>query len=246
MGIRFICPNCDKKLNVKTHLAGKRGICPDCATRIRIPSDQSAVSSNEEQAVTQSYQVAQQAEDKARVPLSIVRCLNEKPDLLWYIRPAGGDEYGPADNNLLRAWVSQNRIGADTELRRDDWLQWKPASDIFIDFSAAPISDAASTLTSETTSTAIQNGQTPTTYEEDVDLGDEEFLSTLEYQADDTNGDSAFANLNIDQSTMAQRNLQSQDSSKNKWVTGIALGILSVIILVALVVIIISSQQPDP
>ena len=246
MGIRFICPNCDKKLNVKSHLAGKRGICPDCKTRIRIPSDPSVGSSNDEQAVAKSYQVAQQAKDKARVPLSIARCLNEKPHLSWYIRPAGGDKYGPADNDLLLAWVSENRIGADTELRRDDWLQWKPASDIFIDFSAAPISDAASTWTSETTNTAIQNGQTPTTYEKDVDLGDEEFLATLEYQADDTNGDSAFANLNIDQSTMAQRNLQSQDSSKNKWVTGIALGILSVIILVALVVIIISSQQPDP
>lgn len=242
MGIRFICPNCDKKLNVKSHLSGKRGICPDCGTRIRIPSDQSAVSSNDEQAVTKSYQVAQQAADKARVPLSIARCLNEKPDLSWYIRPAGGNEYGPADNNLLRVWVSENRIVADTELRRDDWLQWKPASDIFIDFSAAPISDTSSTLTSETTSTAIQSRQTPTTYEEDVDLGDEEFLAALEYQAGDSNGDSTFSNLEIDQSTMAQRNLQSHNSSKNKWVTGIALGILSVIILVSLVVIVISSQ----
>ena len=242
MGIRFICPNCDKKLNVKSHLAGKRGICPDCATRIRIPSEQSAVSSNGEQAATKSYQVAEQAEDKARVPLSLERCLHEKPDLNWYIRPAGGDEYGPADNDLLRAWVSENRIGADTELRRDDWLQWKPASDIFIDFSAASTSDNASTSTSKTSSSTHQNGQTPTTYEEDVDLGNEEFLAALEYQADDTNGDSTFANLNIDQSTMAQRNLQSQDSSKNKRTTGIALGILSVIILVSLVVIVILSQ----
>ncbi len=242
MGIRFICPNCDKKLNVKSHLAGKRGICPDCATRIRIPSEQSAVSSNGEQAATKSYQAAEQAEDKLRVPLSIERCLHEKPELNWYIRPAGGDEYGPADNDLLRAWVSENRIGADTELRRDDWLQWKPACDIFIDFSAASTSDNSSTSKNETASSTNQNGQTPTTYEEDVDLGDEEFLAALEYQADDTNGESAFANLNIDQSTMAQRNLQSQDSSKNKRTTGIALGILSVIILVSLVVIVISSQ----
>ncbi len=243
MGIRFICPNCDKKLNVKSHLAGKRGICPDCATRILIPSEQSAVSSNGEQAATKSYQVAEQAEDKPRVPLSIERCLHEKPDLNWYIRPAGGDEYGPADNDLLRAWVSENRIGADTELRRDDWLQWKPASDIFIDFSAASTSGNSSTSTSDATSSTNQHGQTPTTYEEDVDLGDEEFLAALEYQADDTNGEFTFANLNIDQSTMAQRNLQSQDSSKNKRTTGIALGILSVIILVSLVVIVISSQS---
>ena len=237
MGIRFICPNCDKKLNVKTHLAGKRGICPDCNTRIRIPIDLSAVSSNGEQAATTSYQVAQQAEDKPRVPLSIERCLNEKPDLNWYIRPAGGDEYGPADNVLLRVWVNEHRIGAAPELRRDDWLQWKSASAIFIDFSGKPTSDVSSNSTSETTGTAFTNGQTPTTYEEDVDLGDEEFLAALEYQANDTNGDFAFANLEIDQSTMAQRNLQSPDSSKNKRTTGIALGILSVIILVSLIVI---------
>jgi hypothetical protein len=238
MGIRFICPNCDKKLNVKSHLAGKRGICPDCATRIRIPSEKSVVTSNDDQAAATSYQVAEQAEDKPRVPLSMERCLREKPDLNWYIRPAGGDEYGPADNELLRAWVSENRIGTDTELRRDDWLQWKPASDIFIDLSATPTSDNSSTSTSSTN----QNGQIPTTYEEDVDLGDEEFLAALEYQAGDTKGDFTFANLKIDQSTMAQRNLQSQDSSKNKRTTGIVLGILSVIILVSLVVIVISSQ----
>ena len=243
MGIRFICPSCGKKLNVKAQLAGKRGICPDCDTRIRIPSDQSAGSSDGEQTATKSYQVAEQAEDKPRVPLTIERCLGEKPNLDWYIRPAAGVEYGPANNDLLRAWVNENRIAGDTELRRDDWLQWKPASDIFIDFSAASISDNSSNSTRVTTSNAKQNGQTPTTYEEDVDLGDEEFLAALEYQADDTNGDFTFANLEIDQSTMARRNLQSQDSSKNKLTTGIALGILSVIILVSLVVIVISSQS---
>ncbi|MEE2843564.1 MAG: hypothetical protein VX761_03560, partial [Planctomycetota bacterium] len=214
-----------------------RGICPDCETRIRIPSEPSTVSAQDEQA-GKSYTVAEQAEDKPRVPLSIKRCLSEKPDLNWYIRPAGGDEYGPADNNLLLAWVNENRIGPDTELRRDDWLKWKPACDIFIDFSA-PTSDEPLSVLGETTNNTNQNGPTP--YEEDVDLGDEEFLAALEYQAEDTNGDFTFANLEIDQSTMAQRNLQSQDSSKNKRTTGIALGIISVIILVLLVVIFISS-----
>jgi hypothetical protein len=42
---------------------------------------------------------------------------------------------------------------------------------------------------------------------------------------------------------MAQRNLQSQESSKNRRITGIALGILSVIILVSLVVSVILSQS---
>jgi hypothetical protein len=36
MGIRFSCPN-GHKLNVKEHLAGKRGICPECGVRVVIP-----------------------------------------------------------------------------------------------------------------------------------------------------------------------------------------------------------------
>ena len=37
MGIKFRCRECDKKLHVKTFLAGKRGVCPRCGAKIRIP-----------------------------------------------------------------------------------------------------------------------------------------------------------------------------------------------------------------
>jgi hypothetical protein len=36
MGIRFSCPS-GHKLNVKTFLAGKRGVCPQCGARFVIP-----------------------------------------------------------------------------------------------------------------------------------------------------------------------------------------------------------------
>ena len=38
MGIRVNCPSCNKQLNVKSFLAGKRGVCPDCHTKFEIPS----------------------------------------------------------------------------------------------------------------------------------------------------------------------------------------------------------------
>jgi hypothetical protein len=38
MGIKFLCPN-GHSLNVKTFLAGKRGVCPDCGVTFRIPSE---------------------------------------------------------------------------------------------------------------------------------------------------------------------------------------------------------------
>jgi hypothetical protein len=37
MGIRFSCPN-GHKLNVKDHLAGKRGVCPACGAKFVIPA----------------------------------------------------------------------------------------------------------------------------------------------------------------------------------------------------------------
>ncbi|MEO1523941.1 MAG: GYF domain-containing protein [Planctomycetota bacterium] len=37
MGIRFSCHGCGKPLNIKTELAGRRGVCPDCQIRFRIP-----------------------------------------------------------------------------------------------------------------------------------------------------------------------------------------------------------------
>lgn len=37
MGIRFSCPN-GHKLNVKTFLAGKRGVCPQCGAKFVIPT----------------------------------------------------------------------------------------------------------------------------------------------------------------------------------------------------------------
>lgn len=41
MGIKFNCPN-GHKLNVKSFLAGKKGVCPRCGASFRIPSDQPA------------------------------------------------------------------------------------------------------------------------------------------------------------------------------------------------------------
>jgi hypothetical protein len=37
MGIRFNCPTCGKHLNIKSFLAGKRGVCPACNTKFEIP-----------------------------------------------------------------------------------------------------------------------------------------------------------------------------------------------------------------
>ncbi|GIW93177.1 MAG: hypothetical protein KatS3mg110_1218 [Pirellulaceae bacterium] len=39
MGIRFFCPHCQKRLNVKAFLAGKQGYCPNCHGQLAIPRE---------------------------------------------------------------------------------------------------------------------------------------------------------------------------------------------------------------
>src|SRR5215216_2332633 len=41
MGIRFFCPQ-GHRLNVKSFLAGKRGVCPDCGASVDIPMQSDA------------------------------------------------------------------------------------------------------------------------------------------------------------------------------------------------------------
>ena len=46
MGIRFLCENCQKRLNVKVHQAGKKGRCPECGEQLIVPM-QSTIAANE-------------------------------------------------------------------------------------------------------------------------------------------------------------------------------------------------------
>lgn len=45
MGIKFTCPHCGKSLNVKSSLAGRRGLCPHCKGRVEIPTPSSSAES---------------------------------------------------------------------------------------------------------------------------------------------------------------------------------------------------------
>ena len=63
MGIRFLCPN-GHRLNVKSHLAGMRGICPDCDAKFMIPSEsggQVSAATPEQVAATAAAPIAQAA-----------------------------------------------------------------------------------------------------------------------------------------------------------------------------------------
>ena len=39
MGIRFFCPHCQSRLNVKSSQAGGAGVCPDCGATVDVPEE---------------------------------------------------------------------------------------------------------------------------------------------------------------------------------------------------------------
>lgn len=49
MGIKFYCPQ-GHKLNVKSFLAGKKGVCPHCGTKVRIPLESQRGGAHDDQA----------------------------------------------------------------------------------------------------------------------------------------------------------------------------------------------------
>jgi hypothetical protein len=133
MGIRFLCPN-GHKLNVKSFLAGRRGICPHCGERFYIPN----------QSTPDLRVTAVQKRDDHRRPESPVGTgttsevansegLSE-PNTgvgVWYVRGADGEQYGPADDRMMQQWLHEGRVPSDALVWRDPWTEWQPARDVF-------------------------------------------------------------------------------------------------------------------
>ncbi|GAA5508853.1 DUF4339 domain-containing protein [Novipirellula caenicola] len=75
MGIRFACHVCNKQLNIKRELAGRRGVCPSCASRFRIPLHDTAKSTPVEvrtaPVAAESQAGAPQPQAESRQPSSV-------------------------------------------------------------------------------------------------------------------------------------------------------------------------------
>ncbi|MDZ4659243.1 MAG: DUF4339 domain-containing protein [Bythopirellula sp.] len=129
MGIRFYCPN-GHKLNVKSFLAGKRGICPDCDTKFIVP----AVSGGTVEAID---------ENEPPPPPSPLAEINMPGDSgvglatdVWHVRTATGQQHGPATTAVLKTWIVEKKIDRDSWVWRTGWLDWQRASDVFPELGA--------------------------------------------------------------------------------------------------------------
>jgi hypothetical protein len=155
MGIRFACHVCDKHLNIKQELAGRRGVCPACSSRFRIPledaekstpieSDPQVNGAEDLQARNGTGRFEGPAEPRpsgagGENPADLeaiesaggiaISLLNEDADATWYVRPPSGGQYGPATGTVLRQWINEGRVASTALLWRDGWPQWRDASE---------------------------------------------------------------------------------------------------------------------
>ena len=57
--------------------------------------------------------------------------LAEAGDVVWYVRPASGGQFGPASGEVMRSWLDQGRVGVDSLVWREGWPDWQQAAKVF-------------------------------------------------------------------------------------------------------------------
>jgi len=57
--------------------------------------------------------------------------LTEAPNVVWYVRPASGGQFGPATCDIMRTWIAEGRVGADALVWREGWRDWQQAAATF-------------------------------------------------------------------------------------------------------------------
>lgn len=55
----------------------------------------------------------------------------EAPTAVWYVRPASGGQFGPATGDIMRSWLAEGRVGADSLVWREGWPEWQDAAQVF-------------------------------------------------------------------------------------------------------------------
>lgn len=157
MGIRFYCPK-GHKLHVKNFQAGKKGVCPHCGSRFVIPMESERESSKSRKGPSANgsksgvgkpdgsdddhepveIQITDDSPEHARgasnssiqTRPSAKDAIDEQPNAVWYVRPTSGGQYGPARGDVMRKWISEGRVGADSLVWREGWGDWKTAESV--------------------------------------------------------------------------------------------------------------------
>jgi hypothetical protein len=64
-------------------------------------------------------------------PPAVTDPLAEAANVVWYVRHPSCGQFGPATRDIMRSWLAEGRVSADSLVWREGWKDWKPAGDVF-------------------------------------------------------------------------------------------------------------------
>ena len=57
--------------------------------------------------------------------------ISEAPEMIWYVRPPSGGQFGPAAGDIMRGWLAEGHVSADSLVWREGWRDWQEAGKVF-------------------------------------------------------------------------------------------------------------------
>ena len=57
--------------------------------------------------------------------------ITEAGNVVWYVRPPSGGQFGPAGGDIMRTWLAEGRVSADSLVWREGWRDWREAAGVF-------------------------------------------------------------------------------------------------------------------
>lgn len=126
-----------------------RGVCPYCGAKFTVPAESTEPPSDKPQGEKQTdktddvgepppQRVAQETAGTPptgtppiRAKKTATDALAENPNALWYVRPPSGGQFGPADGNVMRDWIKDGRVTADSLVWCEGWRDWVEAVTVF-------------------------------------------------------------------------------------------------------------------
>lgn len=83
--------------------------------------------------------------------------LSDATDLVWYVRPPSGGQYGPATSPIMRAWIDEGRVPPDALVWREGWRDWRQASTVFFELRTDEETDLLAAISHK--SPSLSSGQ---------------------------------------------------------------------------------------
>jgi hypothetical protein len=63
--------------------------------------------------------------------------------MVWYVRPPSGGQFGPARGDIMRKWIDEGRVSADSLVWREGWAEWQTAAEVLPTLATGPAVPAA-------------------------------------------------------------------------------------------------------